>query len=118
MLDGQSDLLLVQEKNYRFSEKLEAIRLRLEVLEVEKANLKEEVLKEKLKARDNNANKMMHRRHQSPVYKRLNPVIDYEMNYDEFQTSLQQVNNNLLNKKECDYIYHVSLSWASKIINL
>jgi hypothetical protein len=62
-----------------------------------------------MKLRDNNTNKMMMRRQQSAAYKRLNPVHDYEMNYEEFQTSLQQVNNNLLNKKECDYIYHVSL---------
>ena len=48
------------------------------------------------------------RRQQSAAFKRLNPVIDYEINYSEFQSSLQQVNNNLLNKKECDYIYHVS----------
>jgi hypothetical protein len=75
---------------------------------VEKANLLQEVLKEKLKQRDNNANnKMLMRRQQSAAFKRLNPVFDYEMNYSEFQSSLQQVNNNLLNKKELDYIYHV-----------
>ena len=128
MVEEQSDLLMIQEKSYRQGEKLEAIRQRLEALEgfffylyfktsvlsffsfkiVEKANLLQEVLKEKLKQRDNNANnKMLMRRQQSAAFKRLNPVFDYEMNYSEFQSSLQQVNNNLLNKKELDYIYHV-----------
>ena len=71
-------------------------------------SLKQEALKENWKQRDNNAhNKILMRHQQSAAFERLNPVFDYEMNYSEFQSWLQQVNNNLLNTKELDYIYHV-----------
>lgn len=102
-------MLLAQENLYRYNEKIDTIAKRLEALEAEKVKLEEERLKERLKAREEHAKKLEMRRMQSAVYKRLNPLLDYEINYEDFEKALQQVNNNLINKKECNYVYHVSM---------
>lgn len=75
---------------------------------MEKENLDAQNIREKVLEREKNTKNLMNRRLQSPAFRRLNPLKDYEMNYEEFEQSLQQVNSNLINKKECDYIYHVS----------
>jgi hypothetical protein len=106
-VDEQSDLILIQEKLYRHNEKLESILKRIDLLKGERETLEHQNIEEKLKEREENSKRMSIRRQQSAAYKRLNPIIDYEINYNEFERSLQEVNSNLLNKKEINYIYHI-----------
>ncbi|XP_071962209.1 uncharacterized protein [Antedon mediterranea] len=92
----------------RANEKLEDMERWLSELKEESSLITAQVSEQKRREEVNRAAANPEfRRAQSGLYNKMNPLEEHDMNISDIEPLLQQVNGQLITKKECQYVYHV-----------
>ncbi|XP_033120125.1 titin-like isoform X6 [Anneissia japonica] len=92
----------------RANEKLEDMEKWISELKNETSLMSAQVLEQTKREEDKRqAKKPEFRREQSSLYKKMNPLEEHNIKLADMEPLLEQINGQLITKKECQYVYHI-----------